>query len=63
MKIVRRNEHVSIRLTSNLFVMPTMIYIIQKLAGVQHNEYEFIWWIVIPSSFIVWFMLNFKINK
>lgn len=63
MKIVRRNEHVSIRLTSNLFVMPTMIYIIQKLAGVQHNEYEFIWWIVIPSLFILWFMLNFKINK
>lgn len=63
MKVVRRNEHLSITSTANLFVMPTMTYIIQKLAGVQHNEYEFIWWIVIPLLFIAWFMLNFKIKK
>lgn len=63
MKIVRRNKHLCIMSKAPLVIIPTMTYIFQKLAGVQHNEYEFIWWIVLPSLFIAWFMLNFKLNK
>lgn len=63
MKIVRRNKHLSIMSTAHLFVIPTMTYISQKLAGVQHNKYEFVWWIALPLLFIMWFMLNFKLNK
>jgi hypothetical protein len=49
--------------TVSIWVIPTMTYLLQKMIGVQFNQYEFIWWIIIPTMFVVWFMLNFKITK
>ena len=63
MKISRRNEYMSPFSTVSLWAIPTMTYSLQKMLGVHFNQYEFIWWIGIPTMFVVWFMLNFKITK
>jgi len=31
--------------------------------GSQHNQYEYMWWVVIPTMFVIWFMMNYKIEK
>lgn len=63
MKITKRDRHQTPTGTITIWLIPTISYIIQKLWGVQFNEYELIWWIVIPISFIVWFIPNFKVTK
>jgi hypothetical protein len=49
--------------TSPLWVIPSMTYLLQKAIGIQHNEYEFLWWVTIPILFTAWFIINFKITK
>lgn len=63
MKITKRNLITSPMSTISIWAIPTMAYSLQKILGVQFNQYEFIWWIIIPTMFVVWFMLNFKITK
>lgn len=63
MKINRRDKYMSPFATISLWVIPTMVYSLQKMLGVQFNEYEYIWWVGIPIMFVVWFMINFKITK
>lgn len=49
--------------TINVWMIPTMSYTLGKLFGTEYNESEYVWWIVIPTLFLAWFILNFKIVK
>jgi hypothetical protein len=63
MRITERVGYQSPTGTMTIWLIPTIAYILQKLCGVQFNQYECIWWILIPVFFIVWFILNFKVTK
>ncbi len=63
MKISRKNKYISPMSTTPLWFIPSMTYLIQKVTGVQHNQYEYMWWVVIPIMFVIWFMMNYKIEK
>ena len=62
MKIVRR-EFTQPSSSFTLWLIPTLSYLIQKVGGVQFNEYEYLWWIAIPSLVLGWGLLNWKIKK
>ena len=49
--------------TVSLWMIPTLMYGFGKLFGTKYNEYEYVWWIGIPTLFLAWFILNFKIGK
>lgn len=49
--------------TVQLWLIPTVFYLAQKLAGIKHNELEWLWWVLIPFMFSVWFFINWKIKK
>jgi hypothetical protein len=63
MKITKRNWCSSPLLTINIWLIPTLSYLIQKIGGVQFNEYEWVWYVGTLLLFIVWFILNFKLTK
>jgi hypothetical protein len=63
MKITKRNWYSSPLITINIWFIPTLSYLIQKIGGVQFNEYEWIWWVGIPILVTTWFFINFKITK
>jgi hypothetical protein len=44
-------------------MIPTLMYGFGKLFGTKYNEYEYGWWIGIPTLFLAWFILNFKVVK
>lgn len=61
MKIIKRKLARPLN-TSILFIFPTIMFVGQKIAGlISHREY--LWWITIPSLFILWLFINFKITK
>lgn len=41
----------------------TFTYLFGKLMGTQYNNLEFLWWIVIPLLWIIYFALQFKIVR
>lgn len=49
--------------TFNVVLIPTIIYLVQKVIGVQHNQYEWLWWTYIPTSVLIWVLVNYKIIK
>ncbi len=49
--------------TVMLWVIPTILYTLQKLTGVQMNNREWLWWTVIPALFMLWAIINFKVVK
>jgi len=49
--------------TINLWMIPSLTYGLGKLAGTEYNEYEYVWWFGIPTLFLAWFILNFKVVK
>lgn len=63
MKITKRHWHSSPGATINIWFIPTLTYLIQKVGGVSFNQYEWIWWIGIPALMITWFLMNFKVIK
>lgn len=63
MKIVKKRNYPSAWASAPLWVIPTFNYILQKAIGIQHNNLEWLWWVVIPTIFTFWFLLNFKIVK
>jgi hypothetical protein len=63
MKISKRHCWSSPIPTMNIWFIPTLSYLIQKVAGVQFNQYECVWWIGIPVLVVIWFFINFKIKK
>jgi len=48
MKITKRYWHRSPAATINIWFIPTLAYTMQKVGGVQFNEYEWVWWVGIP---------------
>ena len=62
MKIKKRNLANLIG-SSVLWMMPTTSYLMQKLVGGKFNNLEWLWWVVIPSLMMIWFFINFKIEK
>ena len=46
-----------------VWLIPLMTYIVQKIAGVKHNQYEWVWWVIIPSFLLLWFFINFRVLK
>lgn len=63
MKIVRRNENVNPLETSPLWGISLFSYIMVKGMGIIDPEREWIWWVSIPSLFMVWVIMNWKIVK
>ena len=61
MKIIKRTE-VCVICTSTLWLIPTMTYVLGKIVGVTYHR-EWIWWIAIPTMFLIWGLLNWKIKK
>jgi hypothetical protein len=44
-------------------MIPALSYLIQKVGGVEFNEYEWVWWAGIPTLVLIWLVINFKIKK
>jgi hypothetical protein len=63
MKLVRRNENVNPSGSSQLWGVSLFMYITAKGMGIIDPEREWIWWGVIPSLFVVWVIMNWKIVK
>ena len=62
MKITKR-EWARPGATVMIWAIPTMSYTLQKLAGIQMNSREWLWWIVIPGLVMLWAIINFKVVK
>ena len=62
MKVIKR-EWARPGATVTLWLIPLMSYVLQKLGGMKMNHLEWIWWVCIPSMMIIWFFVNWKINK
>jgi hypothetical protein len=45
-----------------LILIPSFNYLLLKLSNVEMHR-EYLWFILIPFMFIIWFFLNFKISK
>lgn len=63
MKLVRRNKNVNPSGSSQLWGVSLFMYITAKGMGIIDPEREWIWWGVIPSLFVVWVIMNWKIVK
>lgn len=50
-------------LSLNMVIVPVLVYGLGKMVGIEYNQYEFVWWILIPTLSIFWFFFNFKIVK
>jgi hypothetical protein len=61
MKIVKRETGCAI-CTSTLWLIPTMSYVVGKIIGMTYHR-EWIWWVAIPTMFLIWGLLNWKIKK
>ena len=48
--------------TASLWWIPMMSYLFMKMNGVEFHR-EWIWWVGIPTMFLVWVLLNWKIKK
>jgi hypothetical protein len=49
--------------SSMLWMIPTTAYLTRKLVGGKFNNLEWLWWVTIPSLMVIWFFINFKIEK
>jgi hypothetical protein len=63
MKLVRRNKNVNPSGSSQLWGVSLFMYITAKGMGIIDPEREWIWWGVIPSLFVAWVIMNWKIVK
>lgn len=63
MKITKRKEVCGI-CTSSIWWIPTITYLIFKVIGDNIKpEREWIWWVAIPTMFLVWVLINYKIKR
>ena len=58
MKITKRDFANPI-LSINIWMIPALSYLMQKVGGVEFNE----WWVGIPTLVLIWLAINFKIKK
>ena len=61
-KVIKR-KHVSPTTTMNIWLIPTMCYLLQKSMGVIIPSREWIWWVGILIAVSIWLGVNFKIVK
>lgn len=62
MKISKRTEVCGI-CTASLWWIPTMTYFIMKMNDIISPSKEWVWWLAIPTMFLIWVLLNWKIEK
>lgn len=62
-RIERRRNYLNPFSSINLWLIPTIMYIIVKSTGTLLPDREFVWWIIIPTMLILWFFFNWKITK
>lgn len=63
MKLVRRNKYINPIPSTPLWGVSLFMYIMVKSMGIIIPEREWIWWGVIPSLFVVWVIMNWKIVR
>ena len=63
MKIVKRDEWSDPKLSMVIWLIPTMGYLLNKIAGIIIPNREWLWFVTIPMLFMIWFMMNFVITK
>jgi hypothetical protein len=61
MEVVKRENGCPI-CTSTLWLIPTISYVVGNIVGVTYHR-EWIWWVAIPTMFLIWGLLNWKIKK
>jgi hypothetical protein len=61
MRLVKRGLQPPVA-SITLWLIPTLTYTIGKVGGVEYHR-EWIWWIAIPTMFLLWVLLNWKIKK
>lgn len=61
MKLVKREE-VCAPCTATIWWLPTLTYTLGKFGGAEYHR-EWIWWVVLPIVFLIWVLLNWKIEK
>jgi hypothetical protein len=47
----------------SLWLIPLINYVLIKSITEKNVDREWIIWILLPSLFIIWFFINFKIEK
>lgn len=63
MKVITRKGMCAI-CTSSVWWIPTITYLTFKFVGNNIKpEREWIWWVAIPTMFLVWFLINYKIKR
>jgi hypothetical protein len=62
MKIVKRDLGRPAA-TATLWVIPIISYTMQKAAGITMTNLEWLWWVTIPTMFVLWLAINYKIVK
>ena len=63
MKIRKRDEWSDPKLSMVIWLIPTMGYLLNKMAGIIIPGREWLWFVTIPMLFMTWFMINFVITK
>jgi hypothetical protein len=61
-KVIKR-KHVSPTKTMNIWLIPTMCYLLQKMLGIIIPSKEWYWWVGILIAVSIWLGINFKIVK
>ena len=61
--IPKKRTYANPSATITMFLIPLMTYLMGKGLGVKYNSLEWIWIPIILSMFILWFLINFKIER
>mgnify|MGYP001295683504 CR=1 FL=1 len=62
MRIVKRKYAQPIS-TITIVLIPLFTYVLGKAGMLVYNEYEWVWWITIPTLFVLWLVINFKTKR
>lgn len=60
MIVIKKTRFCNPLISLHMFTIPLLVYGVGKINGVAYNQYEFVWWILIPVLFVLWFFFNFK---
>ena len=62
MKLIKRQFGSPI-ITMNIWLIPTLSYVLQKSLGVIISDKEWYWWLCISLALLGWMTFNFKLVK
>ena len=63
MRIVKRKYAQPISTFILWVLIPLFIYLIGKAGMLVYNEYEWVWWVIIPTLLILWLAINYKTKE